>query len=68
MIREKLKQYYMSNDGYWKDKNISENDDVIVDNVRYFSFRNAMKTLNMSYAQLRNVLVRPGNGFVDPLK
>lgn len=60
-----LDNYYETHDGTWKDKNISEDDDVIVDGVRYFSFGKAMTLLKLSPIELRDKLLLPGNGFVN---
>lgn len=60
-----LNKYYETHDGVWKERNQFEDDDVIVDGVRYFSFSKAMKMLNLSASELSSMLVLPGNGFVD---
>jgi hypothetical protein len=40
-------------------------DDIILNGIRYPSFYYARKTLKIPILQLRNMLIEPGNGFVD---
>lgn len=63
-----IKKYYQEHDGYWKDKNILEDDDVIINNVKYFSFNDAIKKLNITQSKLKKLLLKPGNGYIDQIR
>lgn len=49
-------------------RNITEEDDIIVDGIQYNSFSHAQSTLNITTKQLMLLLVNPNNGYVDNTK
>ena len=46
-------------------KNFSEEDDIIIDNIRYHSFSHAKTNLNLTYSELVKKIISPNNGYVD---
>lgn len=68
LIKQKLKEYYKNHTGYWKNKNIYTYDDVIVNNVKYYSINDAIKKLNITKNKLTQLLLAENNGFVDPIR
>ena len=59
---QKNSQWYYD---YCKNNNRYEDDDVIINGVRYWSYNDAYKKLKLSVVKLNNLLLEEGNGFVD---
>jgi len=61
---EVLKQLSEFNVG----RNVLEDDDIIIDNVRYNSFSDAKNKLNLSTRVLIDIMLLPNNGYVDIIR
>lgn len=57
--------YYSENESKLKDYNFFEDDDVIIDGIRYHSRDDAMYKLDICIDKLNRLLVKEGNGFVN---
>lgn len=67
-IKEKNKRKYELYGSPLKNRNFFEDDDVIINGIRYSSKNDAMLKLHLTYAKFRDLLVMPGNYFVDPIR
>lgn len=47
-------------------RNFTEEDDIIVDNIRYNSFNHLKQQLNLTNSQLIKKILEEGNGYIDP--
>ena len=67
--RQKMKdgkrRFFEEHECPLKDHNFNENDDVIVDGVRYNSRDHALRELGIGMTTLNKLLLKDGNGFVD---
>lgn len=67
---EKMKkgkaEYWATHESPLKAYNFYEDDDVIIDGVRYNSLSDATFKLKLSFFQARKKLLENGNGYVDP--
>ena len=68
-MRDHWKQFYATHECCRIGRNLFEDDDVIVDGVRYNSIYDlSVKTHMWSTPKLMELLLKEGNGFVDPQK
>lgn len=49
-------------------RNITEEDDIIINGVKYNSFAHAINHLNLKPKHLMLLMVEPNNGYVDPIR
>lgn len=67
--KEKMKKgqakYWATHESSLKDYNFYEDDDVIIDGIRYNSFSDAIHKLNLTSLPMTQLLLKDGNGFVD---
>ena len=68
-MRDHWKQFYATHECCRIGQNMLDNDDVVVDGVRYNSIYDlSVKTRMWSIPKLMELLLKDGNGFVDPEK
>ena len=64
-MSESKKKLFAEQGSWIKDRNFVENDDVIVDGVRYNSRDHALRELGIGMTTLNKLLLKDGNGFMD---